>query len=159
MSSQIQFDFDTYTTDNSNDIVETMDAITVTLSGGSGLELSPLGGEARSIISADLNWIDVISFTVRASAIEFDDLSVNSFETRSNNDDYGQQEASACPNSISYMLHIKDVPGLKFIRVYNNFGQKVLQSKNKSIDVNHLKKGLYFFKDLQVSRVQKLKKL
>ena len=152
MSSQTLFDFDRYTTDNRDDITERMDGITVTLSGGSGLELAPLGGEGPSLISVDLNWVDVISFTVSASAIEFDDLSVNSFETWSNDDDYRAQKASACPNSVAYMLHIKDVSGLKLIRVYNNFGQKVLQSKNKSADVSHLTKGLYFFKDLQVSR-------
>ena len=158
MSSQTLFDFDRYTTDNRDDITEMMDGITVTLSGGSGLELAPLGGEAPSIISVDLNWVDVISFTVSASAIEFDDLSVNSFQTWSNDDDRAQK-TSACSNSVAYMMHIKDVSGLKLIRVYNNFGQKVLQSKTKSADVSHLRKGLYFLKDLHVSRVQKLNEL
>ena len=159
MSSQTLFDFDRYPTDNRDDITEMMDGITVTLSGGSGLELAPLRGEAPSIISVDLNWVDVISFTVSASAMEFDDLSVNSFQTWSNDADYRAQKTSACPNSVAYMLHIKDVSDFKFIRVYDNFGQKVLQSKTKSADVSHLTKGLYFFKDLQVSRVQKLKEL
>lgn len=144
------FDADRNTTDNRDDIIEKMDAITVTLSGGSGFELSPvspIGGEAPNFTSVGLNCVDAISFAVKASTIEFDDLSINSFQTWSNDDD---------PNSVNYMLHIKDVSGLKLIRVYNNLRQKVvLQSKNKSIDTSHLKKGLYFFKDLRLSRVQK----
>ena len=159
MSSQTLFDFDRYTTDNRDDITEMVDGITVTLSGGSGFELAPLRGEGPSIISVDINWVDVISFTVSASAIEFDDLSVNSFQTWSNDANYRAQKPSACSSSVAYMLHIKDVSGLKLIRVYNNFRQKVLQSTTKSANVSHLTKGMYFFKDLHVSRVQKLKEL
>lgn len=144
------FDVNMNTAYDKGDITEIVDDITVTLSGGSGLELSPvspIGGEAPNLTSVGLD-CDAISFTVKASAIEFDDLSVNSFQTAWSNDDD--------PNSVNYMLHIKEVSGSRFIRVYNNLRQKVvLQSKNKSIDTSHLKKGLYFFKDLQFSRVKK----
>ncbi|TGV04583.1 hypothetical protein [Flavivirga rizhaonensis] len=139
------FDFDQNTNNNRDNITKIIDDIAVTLSGCSRLELSPgsIRGEAPNLTSVGLNCINAMSFTVKESAIEYDDLSVNSFQqTWSNDND---------PNSVSYMLHIKDVSGLKFIRVYNNLRQKVLQIKG--IDASHLTKGLYFFKYLRFSRL------
>ncbi|GAA3622289.1 hypothetical protein [Flavivirga jejuensis] len=143
------FDSGTNTMDNRDDTSEEIiDDIIVTLSGGPA-PVSPIGDEPPNLISVGLHNTDVISFTVKASALKFDDLSVNYFQTCSNNDD---------SNSPEYMLHIKEVSGLKFIRVYNNLRQKMLQSKIKKSDAKHLKKGLYFFENLRFSRVQKLKK-
>ncbi|GAA3613117.1 hypothetical protein Q4Q39_03835 [Flavivirga amylovorans] len=138
------FDFDQNTNNNRDNITKIIDDITVTLSGCSRLELSPgsIRGEAPNLTSVGLNGINAMSFTVKESAIEYDDLSVNSFQTWSNDND---------SNSVAYMLHIKDVSGLKFIRVYNDLRQKVLQIKG--IDASHLTKGLYFFKNLRFSRL------
>ncbi|MDO5970412.1 hypothetical protein Q4Q35_11410 [Flavivirga aquimarina] len=141
--------FNANTTSNRDDITETTDDIVVTLSGGSGLDLfpvSPIGGDGcPNIISVGFN-IDVISFVVKASEIEFDYLSVNSFQTKPDADD---------PDSVSYMLNVKDVSGFKLMEIYDEFGQMVLQGKNKRGAVSRLAKGMYFFKDLQFSRKQK----
>ncbi|AUP78040.1 hypothetical protein [Flavivirga eckloniae] len=144
------FDFDTNTTGNRDGVTEIDGDIIVTLSGVSGLGLSqlgPTGGEAPNLISVGLNCIDTISFTVKASAIEIDDVLADSFQTKVNNNDD--------PDSVEYMLDVKDVSGFKFIQVFNDLHEKVLQVKSKSAEASRLKKGLYFFKDLQFSAVQK----
>ncbi len=139
--------------DDRDDIPEAIDDIIITLSSGSGVELSPVGSkgdDAPNLISVDQNHIDTVSFTVKASAIEFDYVPSNSLQISSNDKD---------PEEEGYLLHVKEVAGSKFVRIYNDLRQMVLQSKHKSIHASHLKKGLYFFKDLRFSRVQKLKKI
>ena len=161
MSSRALFDLDTNTADNSLDIKDMADGITVTLSGGSGPELSPVGpvgGKAPNLTSADLNCIDAISFTVRAPATGFGDLPESPFQGLSHEDER-PQKTLVCPDEVAYMVHIKDVPGSKLIRVYDSSGEKVLQGKDKSGDADHLRKGLYFFKYLRACRVQELKKI
>jgi len=53
---------------------------------------------------------------------------------------------SVYPNPVSNQLNIGLSPNLQLenIKIYNQIGQLVLQSKNTTINVNHLQKGVYF---------------
>ncbi|TGV03613.1 T9SS type A sorting domain-containing protein [Flavivirga rizhaonensis] len=109
--------------------------------------VSLVGGAAPAGGTVDLNWINVTSFTVTASAssMGFDHLSVNSFITLSTPKDYiTQQKALVYPNPVQNILTIKNVSDLKSINLYNNLGQLIIQTKSQNIDVSSLSKGLYF---------------
>ncbi|MEP5341645.1 MAG: T9SS type A sorting domain-containing protein, partial [Algibacter sp.] len=95
----------------------------------------------------DLNWTGVTSFTVTTSAgagswFFFDDLSLLSSGTLST-DDYVIQKARVYPNPVDNILYIKNITGLKSIKVLNDIGQQVLESTESSIDVSRLFQGMY----------------
>ncbi|MDD7888327.1 hypothetical protein [Flavivirga sp. 57AJ16] len=119
-------------TDTADDIT-----VTVTLSGGSGLRFAPLGLARDSAPDRGPSGPDrtgAVSFTVRAPAMELD----------------GGQKAPTGPSAIGYMMHVKDLPGAKLIRIYNSARQKVLEYRNTGGDISRLTKGMYFFRDLRV---------
>ncbi|WP_409446113.1 T9SS type A sorting domain-containing protein [Mariniflexile rhizosphaerae] len=118
---------------------------TFTPTGGDNpvVEASLVGGAA----SVDLNWINVTSFTVTTDTgviMGFDNLSVSSLATLSVTDDYKRQNVLVYPNPVMDILYVKNILNLKTINIYNNLGQLVLQTKQETIDVSHLSKGMYF---------------
>ncbi|MFI0428770.1 T9SS type A sorting domain-containing protein [Mariniflexile sp. HMF6888] len=97
-------------------------------------------------IVVDLNWVGVTSFTVTTSNgsgsyFMFDDLSfsLNTLST----DDYVFEKTKVYPNPVENILHVKNISDLKSIKVYNNVGQLVLESKEAIIDVSLLSQGMY----------------
>jgi hypothetical protein len=121
---------------------------TFTPTGGtnSPVVASIVGGGATTG-TVDLNWVGVTSFTVTASAsagMGFDNLSVSPDTSLSVTDAYVPQNVLVYPNPVANTLYIKNILGLKHINVYNHLGQLVLQSKEATIDVSQLSKGMYF---------------
>ncbi|HEX9826079.1 MAG TPA: T9SS type A sorting domain-containing protein [Flavobacteriaceae bacterium] len=121
---------------------------TFTPTGGanSAVVASIVGGVATTG-TVDLNWVGVTSFTVTASdsagaGFGFDNLSVSS-GTLSVTDAYVPQNVLVYPNPVANTLYIKNILDLKSINIYNNLGQLVLQSKEATIDVSQLSKGMY----------------
>ena len=122
---------------------------TLTPTGGSNsiVVVSLTGGTPPSNAPVVLNWTNVTSFTVTATSLTsfaFDNLSVNASGALSVTDDYTFQKAKVYPNPVVNILHVKNISGLKIINIYNSLGQQVLQSKQDTIDVSHLSKGMYF---------------
>ena len=118
--------------------------------------VSLVDGFAPNQESIDLNWVNVTSFAVQVLgnnpiAYAFDNLSVTAFESLGVNDIKNSQQAIVYPNPVENSLYIKNSPDLKSIKLYNNLGQLVLQSKETIIDVSHLSKGMYF---LQINSTQ-----
>ncbi|MDO5970038.1 T9SS type A sorting domain-containing protein, partial [Flavivirga aquimarina] len=137
---------------------------TFTPTGGSNspVVVSITGGAAPGEVPVDLNWTGVTSFAVSApgaAAFAFDDVSVNpTIITLAVNDEYAFQKAQVYPNPVENMLNIKHVSDLISIKVYNNLGEQVLQSKTNRIDVSHLSKGLYILK-IKTSQGTETKKI
>ena len=109
--------------------------------------VSMAGGSAPDVV-VTLNWINVTSFTVTSTSavsMGFDDVSLFGFgSTLSVPNALEVQKALVYPNPVESILTIKNVSEIRLIVLYNNLGQPVLQSKEKSIDVSNLSKGLYF---------------
>ncbi|GAA3619511.1 T9SS type A sorting domain-containing protein [Flavivirga jejuensis] len=102
-------------------------------------------GVASGSAPIDLNWTNVSSFIVSASSsifMGFDLLTVDSSSLSTAK--YKLQKVRVYPNPVEDKLTIKNVSDFKSIDVYNNLGQRVLQSKQESIDVGHFSKGFYF---------------
>ena len=119
---------------------------TFTPTGGSNspVVVSLVGGAAPGG-DVNLNWTNITSFTVTAPSLSnmaFDNLSV-SLVTLSVIES-NVQSVKVFPNPVENILYIKNVSDLKFIDVYNNLGQLVLQSETNTIGVSHLSKGMYF---------------
>ncbi|MDO5978214.1 T9SS type A sorting domain-containing protein [Flavivirga spongiicola] len=132
---------------------------TFTPTGGSNTtEIVTITGGAATV---NLNWTNVTSFTVESSGswFVFDDLSIlkTSF-LLSTEQDYKSHKAVVYPNPVQDILNIKNASDLKSIDLYNSLGQRVLQSNQKSIDMSHLSKGLYFLK-IQTSQGTETKRI
>ena len=123
---------------------------TFTPTGGTNMPVTvSMSGAAAPGTFVDLNWIGVTSFTVTSSSpvlIAFDNLSVRALQTLSIPNNFKVQKAIVYPNPVESILRIKNVSDVKSINLYNNLGQKILQTKSQSIDVSNLSKGLYFVK-------------
>ncbi|MEP1487432.1 MAG: T9SS type A sorting domain-containing protein, partial [Algibacter sp.] len=121
---------------------------TFTPTGGSNSSVVvAMAGGAAPATPVNLNWINVTSFTVTTTApataqMAFDDLivSVSTLSISANN----IQKTLIYPNPVENILTIKNVSDIISVDIYNNLGQRVLQSKQNSIDMGHLTKGLYF---------------
>ncbi|AUP78720.1 T9SS type A sorting domain-containing protein [Flavivirga eckloniae] len=136
---------------------------TLTPDGGGSPEMVVLtSGSAPGESPVDLNWTNVTTITVTSSTgsanFGFDDISVNPITLSVQNDTLSKIIVS--PNPVRNVIYIKNILNLKFTNVYNSLGQRVLQSKDESIDVGHLSKGVYFLQvhadeGVQVKRIIK----
>lgn len=107
------------------------------------------GGGPQSPLPVDLNWEDVTTFTVSASVsslMAFDTLSVSAIALSVSDHYKPLKNIQVYPNPTINSIHIKHDSDIKSINIYNSLGQHVLQSKQASIDVSHLSKGMYFLK-------------
>jgi hypothetical protein len=116
---------------------------------------TPTGGSNSPVVqslsggfaTANLNWTDVTSFTVTSTGswFAFDNLYLSvSNDVLSAAAADVPQKALVYPNPVENILYIKNSLDLKSINVYNHLGQLVLQSKEATIDVSQLSKGMYF---------------
>lgn len=89
-------------------------------------------------ITNDLDFnLRIANTTVDIGAFEFGStLSTNNFDSLS--------EVSVFPNPAYNTLHINTTQAIDRVIIYNNLGQKLMESTSKSISVEHLKNGLYF---------------
>lgn len=110
-------------------------------------------GEAPTV-TANLNWVNVTSFTITVSGITstpfsgvlqpiIDSLSVHALITLGVSDNQNVSKVRVYPNPVENTLHIKNISDLKTIRLYNLLGQEVLQNNANIIDVSALSQGMY----------------
>jgi hypothetical protein len=143
----------TFTFDQAVDVTSIL-ALEAVGGAGANWTFTPTGGSNSPVVAAivtnqgtavDLNWTGVTAFTVTSDSgtayFAFDNLQVGP-NTLSTND-VTAEKILVYPNPVGDVLHIKNVSNLKSIKIYNNIGQQVLQSKKESIDMSQLSQGMY----------------
>ena len=115
-----------------------------------------LNGTNGEILNIDLNnkinfetFIENVNFTV--SSIEFDPdyhlISRNNNVTLNiKNDNFIAENISLFPNPISNVLTIQTSKNIKIknVVIFNALGKKIIETRNRQINVNQLSKGIYF---------------
>lgn len=133
-------------------------ALEATSGAGSDWTYTATGGSNTPVVATivtnqgtavPLNWTGVTAITVTTTDVAgsyfaFDNLLVglNTLYT----DDYLVKKARVYPNPVENMLYVKNISDLKLIDVYNYLGQKVLQTKEATINVSQLSQGMYLLK-------------
>jgi len=113
---------------------------------------TPTGGNNSPVVitmigrtaNVVLNWTDVTSFTLTSPVnnhFGFDHLLIN--DTSLAVDDQILPAITIYPSPVEDILQIKNITGLKNIRVFNMLGQLMIQTKEAAIDFSKFPAGIY----------------